>query len=532
MAKRKKTETDPDSAKRTTRRPRSVLQWKANLFSEAAEKPLNRRLLAQIGLTVERPSTRTAVFLALCEATFKNQLTPGAAIDNRQVTYKEIAARVAAQIDQPPERMHDAVRVELSRLAWRAHKRGGIKIETGGSRRDRWARLSVGGSLAVRMDRNMPVSQERALKEAAKRIFETGADGFDAAAHYHLAQSAIEWVVASHVQTKRRAPLEGTEAFELIRKDLQQALSKTDRLFVLSCGTGEGAGECQLLQTLLNETKSSVLDYLCLDLSTVSLPIHVEELKQRFVDQPRLRCAALCEDFNHLDRALSRARELWVGSDDFGADGSCCVVTLFGNLLGNFSQSEFRLLDQLKRFASEHFDFVVLLIGVSSRTNEKGNACRDVYADEWYRWFLETPRYLLTTRRLIASTEEEEFDFNALARRGAIPTIEPDSDYVSQSKKYGAKLVGDEYTFSYRLRGELSLVGSRDANNKLPAGENLVLYTVVKYSIPSLQEALEKMGFDASHTRIMRIDDPASDTPENLESATGRYYTVFSAVVK
>src|SRR5205085_9557513 len=131
--------------------------------------------------------------------------------------------------------------------------------------------------------------------------------------HYLLATSATDWLGISHFQTEERAPLEAN-SLDLTDVRLKNSIAQTGRLLVIGCGPGEGEGECQLLERLLQETREAgtKIDYLALDTSPTLLYTHVDRLKEQLFDSGRrLRCAAVPADFEQLQGAIDRAKPLW-----------------------------------------------------------------------------------------------------------------------------------------------------------------------------------------------------------------------------
>ncbi|MCB9953565.1 MAG: hypothetical protein H6824_21525, partial [Planctomycetaceae bacterium] len=333
---------------------------------------------------------------------------------------------------------------------------------------------------------------------------------------YCLPYAAHSWIVHSHRQSELRNQLvESSVCHRLLTADKKAfaefvaSFKEQKRLTVIGLGVGEGLGEISLLSEVLRYTATDhvTIDYLCVDRSPLLLFSHIEEIKETFSRQlgRRIRCTGVCGDYSELDSVIDRARSIasQKGCTDFAPHFSPAAITLFGNVLGNSPGDECNLIRQIR--SSVRNRPLAIAIGISTPNPDES------YTDESFEFFAATPRQVLkhhgtpaesgmNTWSLQSSVPDEfhiPFDPSSPSRlltSGKRISLQHVTDYASTDRS-GAKLAGELFNFKYLLQGDLTFRDDRIAETAV-AGTEILLYSVTKLELESLQELLERIGFD------------------------------------
>ena len=324
-------------------------------------------------------------------------------------------------------------------------------------------------------------------------------------------------------------------AWEMIRDKLIPGINESGKLLVIGLGVGEGLGEINLLNRILNEEEADInVQYLFVDRSPLLAYAHSLAVKEHFALQlasGRLTCAGVCGDYMDLDDAIRRARQL-LEREGFGSgfysNKTPAVVTLLGNNLGNQVFAEPDFTTSVKRTLSQRDPSepharprpYALLLGVSEpREGEE-------YDENAGRFFLQTPFHLRKTRRLLVCSCPDEFELpdNELQ----LPESERRLSIRRDAYRSRSGITGSMFVFEYTLQGDVILYLEEDedrvpTDTTLESGKRVTLYTVIKYQRDSLKRFLENLGFDVTAGESSPI--PSADDPQR------RMYSMIAATM-
>jgi hypothetical protein len=321
--------------------------------------------------------------------------------------------------------------------------------------------------------------------------------------------------------------------------------------------------------------------YLAIDSSPVLLLDHIQTLRENFAEQLQtgeLICAGVVADVFSRDgigqvlqqvRTEFVRREVHMTEREFFPEDDCpTLVTYLGNNLGNDPDPDTTKLFRGLRDAIPNRPLEVL-VGVSVKRNQP-----DKYGDSWYQFLLETPHHLLANMKLMESVPptdaEREIEFENWPEFTPPPDGSKDwvdrqvekwskertitnADQVEKHRKrierFAKKCLdrprflppeepqtfsgnlgvkGDIYRFQYRLAFGLQLAVRLDSSARprrtrpmLEAGREIVLYSIIKFDIRSLLDAIRRgTSFNVKES----MDSYTVVTPNGI-----REYQVFSA---
>lgn len=353
---------------------------------------------------------------------------------------------------------------------------------------------------------------------------------------YYLPRSACWWITFSSDEAETRKGYEA-DAWDTLKLGEMVAQSTSSVVGVLGLAIGEGLGEIELLRRIL--TDGYTVHYLAVDLSPVLLVAHIETIREAFrheLSEGRLICAGILVDvFLELEGALAKARAefksrgVFMREEEFIPAGSAVIATFLGNCLGNDETIREDLIFKAIANVFPENRPLGVLVGVSVMQDEP-----DEYSRNWDNFLLQTPHHLLQnlgvlrSRRPPVSEDEtgfvppEEFvlppenaegEFAEAANESRLrrcPRVEVE-DY---SAPHGIK--GQVYRFNYYLDFDLELTRYK---KQLPAGSEIVLYSIIKYKMDTLVEGIRKRHFKVNY-----------EGPKQIRTENGvREYAVFLA---
>lgn len=351
---------------------------------------------------------------------------------------------------------------------------------------------------------------------------------------YFIESSARDWLIYSGRETEIRADYEAKAWEELgIRDRLSKSIAKHSLINIVSFATGEGLGEINLIKTILNDGVSRI-HYLAIDASPRLLRDHLALIKETFSSEilnSRLVCTGAVADlFFGLRRAVEQSRfetrvQGHLMENEIFLPSNCAMlITYFGNCLGNSNENS---QDQETRFFSmihsvfEHRPLEILT-GVSVM-----RPTPDEYIRTWDNFLLQTPRYLLETKKLLKSSHDEngedlpEFHLPAGDnKKMRYLTVKPEPYIVRH------QIEGQIYPFYYKLAFDLELSPSLNFNSKpLPKGTLIHLHSIIKYNMKTLANGIEKSGLFK-----VRYNPNYHQVVDTLNGK--REYAVFSAYIE
>ena len=489
--------------------------------------------MAELGLSARDPTIKSTIALALDDA--------GKPIGYRDIQDAIHEAGVAARI--PVE----SIRVAASELRSGLEQIGSRYrlSDVRAGREKRFSLLSAPVQFTdVAADLSPPVyetAEEIALNLVAENVL-------PARSLYCLPFAAHSWIVHSHKQSELRQRLAEQPICDRLLSsekrsftEFRNAMVAARRLSVLGLGVGEGLGEISLIAELLSSTATDdvIVDYLCVDRSPLLLFSHVEEVKEHFNKElgTRLRCAGVCGDFLELDDVIARAKRKAAenGVTNFLPQSAPALLTLFGNVLGNTPTQESQLIRSFRASIRNRPMGIAFGVSTPRPDSQRGNEAES-YSDATFEFFAATPRHVLRhhgdapgseSTWSLKSTASDEFSipFDAkqpfrLLKNGNRIRVEHFPEYKSPDRS-GAMLCGELYNFKYILQGDLTLKHGERSETAY-AGTEILLYSVVKIDLPSLETVLTRIGFE------VELDGPFRIAPEDEPE---RWYGTAIAVI-
>lgn len=332
-------------------------------------------------------------------------------------------------------------------------------------------------------------------RDITRRLVRDGG-GLPFASLYSCSRAAAHWLCFSGGTgtSKRKYEAEAFDAYQL-DKELGIRGYNGDIGFV-SLGPGEGLGEVELLERLLRATdlpRPRRIHYAAIDTSDFLLTAHSHMIRERFsqeIAEGRLTYAPLVGNLYQLERCLSEIR-CKLGNTFLNQMPILC--TYFGNCLGNFENHEWDFFRSVTDAFSDNP--LSILVGVSL-LRRKGERPNGQPIEENYTldsFLLETPRHLMYDLKLLYSEDKKgkPIKLNAnLEFQGAGKQPIPSHPYDTADG-----IRGSVYRFYYELMHDLV---TWDGKQRLPSGSKLLLYSIVKYDLTSLQTFLETRGFRVS----------------------------------
>jgi len=374
--------------------------------------------------------------------------------------------------------------------------------------------------------------------EISRAIFERQSLPFHAL--YYLPRSACWWITFSSEEAELRKNYEA-DAWDVLDLGELVASSSSSVVGLVGLAIGEGLGEIELLRKIL--TDGYTVHYLAIDLSPVLMTAHAETIREAFSQELKdgrlVFAGILVNVFLDMESALTQARAAFKARGTFMRDEEFIppdcplLATFLGNCLGN---DESIKEDSIFNSVSKSFPHnrpLAFLVGVSVMRSESE---REVYTRNWDDFLLQTPHHLLQnlgvlrSRRPLNDADEdgayhapEEFvlpddkpgQFQAEKTRVREERC-PEVDVSDYSASHGVK--GKIYRFNYILSFPLEMVKEK---RQLRAGSEIVLYSIIKYDMPSLVRGLEKRQFRVNY-------NPAYHKAIDTENGR-REYAVFIA---
>jgi hypothetical protein len=351
--------------------------------------------------------------------------------------------------------------------------------------------------------------------EISRAIFERQSLPFHAL--YYLPRSACWWVTFSSEEAELRKNYEA-DTWDVLQLGELVASSSSSVVGLVGLAIGEGLGEIELLRRIL--TDGYTVHYLAVDLSPVLLTAHAETIREAFSQELKdgrlVFAGILVNVFLDLESALTQARAAFKARGTFLRDEEFIppdcplLATFLGNCLGNDENiKEDSVFNSITKSFPQNRP-LAFLVGVSVMRSESE---REVYTRNWDDFLLQTPHHLLQNLGILRSRrpptgddngayrEPEEFilpddkpgqfkDERARCREDRCPEVDV-SDY---SASHGVK--GKIYRFNYILSYPLEMVKEK---RQLRAGSEIVLYSIIKYDMPSLVRGLEKRQFHVNY---------------------------------
>jgi hypothetical protein len=288
--------------------------------------------------------------------------------------------------------------------------------------------------------------------------------------------------------------------------DRLAAAATEGRICIVALAPGEGLGESEMLRRLLKRKDKLNIDYLAVDTSDILLMSHSKLIQERFPDElrsGRLRYCPVMGDLYRLKALLPQAR-LKMGEGFLKPSPTLC--TFLGNCIGNYENHEWDFFKSVTE-AFGNARPLAFLVGASvlrrKGAKEDGPPVEEKYTLDPF--LLETPRHLLHDLDLLISTDakgepiplEKNREFLYDAEAPEFKRIIPAQDYSSPQG-----IRGQVYRFYYTLKHRLT---TWDGKQVIPAGERILLYSIIKFELESLARFLEARGFD--------VKSPPADYP-------------------
>lgn len=343
---------------------------------------------------------------------------------------------------------------------------------------------------------------------------------------YFLEWSARWWEIFSSNEAQIRVQYEA-DAWDKLGIGDRLLENSNGLISIVGLAPGEGLAEIELLKKILNENLKIKIHYVAIDSSQRLLRDHISLLKETLtaeIENGRLMCAGIIADiFSGLREAINKIRVEFVkrgttkSEQEFLPADSSLLITYLGNCLGNnFQDQETEIFSIIhSAFLNRPLEF---LVGVSVM-----QATPDEYKRNWDDFLLQTPKHLLETKKLLASSRTTEsndlpeFNLPKDWNSDRCPAVVPESYIVRH------KIEGQIYRFYYRLAYDLKLTSELCKDLlPLPKGTLILLYNIIKYNMNTLVRGIEACGlfkiiYDKNYHQIV-------DTPNGR-----REYAVFSA---
>lgn len=338
---------------------------------------------------------------------------------------------------------------------------------------------------------------------------------------YATYRAAAWWLSESTFTATKKKDYEA----EALDKLQLRTLIVGDEILLVGLAPGEGLGEVEIIDRLLHPPagkKKVRVRYLAVDSSDILLLSHSKLLAERFAEELRsgeLTYVPVVGDIYRLPLHISNC---WGGSLKT-ASSTPVMLTYFGNCLGNDENREWDFFQSvLSAFSPKQR--LITVVGVSLlRYGGRGKSP----IEERYRQsavWLETPRHLLHDLQLLRSRNQEgellarreNDEFSLSEAEIASSAYIPSRDYETA---HGVK--GKVYRVNYTLK---HLLETQDGTQRLGAGEKLLLYSIVKYDLGSLQKMLTSRGLE------FRGPQKGYDTLMIKEGEQSFHYAVFAAI--
>jgi hypothetical protein len=379
---------------------------------------------------------------------------------------------------------------------------------------------STGGRLVGVTEESAGIQDPRAI---ARELVRDGG-GLPFACLYSTYRAAAWWLSFS-TKTAAEKKVYEAEALEAYGIPDKLAAAATDgRICVVALAPGEGLGESEMLRRLLKRKDNLKIDYLAVDTSDILLMSHSKLIGERFSDEMRsgrLRYCPVIGDLYRLGALLPQAR-LKMGDGFLKPAPTLC--TFLGNCIGNYENHEWDFFISVKEAFSQA-KVLSFLVGASvlRRTGAKEDGPPQPESYTLDPFTLETPRHLLHDLELLISTDAKgnpipldknrEFLYDPEAEE--FKKVIPAQDY---STPQGIR--GQVYRFYYTLKNRLT---TWDQTQVIPAGERILLYSIIKFELASLARFLEARGFE--------VKTPPRDYPYQVivEGEEAFKYGVFAA---
>ncbi len=381
---------------------------------------------------------------------------------------------------------------------------------------------SQGARLVGIAEESASISDPRAI---AKELVRDGG-GLPFACLYSTYRAAAWWLSFS---TKTAAEKKMYEAEALDAYGVADRLvnASTDgRIAVVALAPGEGLGESEMLRRLLKR-KDVKVDYLAVDTSDILLMSHSKLIQERFPDELRngkLRYCPIIGDLYRLKTLLPQAR-MKMGEGFLKPAPTLC--TFLGNCIGNYENHEWDFFVSVRE-AFQTGKPLAFLVGASilrrQGPKEDGAPIAEKYTLDPF--LLETPRHLLHDLELLVSKDEngnvipleKNREFLYEAESPEFKNIIPALDYRSPQG-----IRGQVYRFYYTLKNQLTTASGEQV---IPAGERILLYSIIKFELESLARFLEARGFE--------VKSPPTDYPNQVitEGDEAFKYGVLAAFIK
>lgn len=335
---------------------------------------------------------------------------------------------------------------------------------------------------------------------------------------YYLPRPACWWITFSSREADARKEYEGG-AWERLKLNELIASSTSTVIGMVGLAIGEGLGEVELLRQALSN--GYTVHYLAVDLSPVLLTAHIEIIREVFeneLKEGRLYCVGVLVDvFSDLESALEQARTKFVANgifsrkDEFIPSSSPVMASFLGNCMGNDVPDRENTIFSAAAKAFPDNRPLAILVGVSvMRKTPEGVPIPDVYTRAVDEFLLKTPHHLLSTIRILRSHRNrtsgdcpspypefvlpdgpiDDLEVASTTAQRRSPEVIPRTYCASHG------IEGQIYRFYYRLDFGLDMPGKKLT---LPAGTELALYTVIKYDMNSLVEAIRKRRFEVNY---------------------------------
>jgi hypothetical protein len=330
--------------------------------------------------------------------------------------------------------------------------------------------------------------------------------------------AAARWVLYSEGEAQKRGRIEGEECMRLLGGWLDGYVDK--EISLIGLGVGEGIGEIEILERLLNgERHFGRIHYCAIDTNIHLLMDHVERLRHRFkehLNTGRLACGVIAGNFlEDFPKLITRLQNEFEARTHLGGPGANflpktgTLVSILGNVVGNLEEKsdERKYFDSIRDVLGDYD--LALLVGVSvwqeekKRERQEQAGRQEKYNKDVENLLLATPRYLTHELNMIRShqptdgpesDEEPEFFLpdNKGEKEKRWPADVAAPDYFGAGPNV-AQVTGKQYQFYYRTRWDLTM-GAGDDEKRIPAGSYLMLYNIIKFEWNSLIRYLESRG--------------------------------------
>lgn len=338
--------------------------------------------------------------------------------------------------------------------------------------------------------------------------------------------AAARWVLYSEGEAQKRGRIEGEECVRLLGGWLDGYADK--EISLIGLGVGEGIGEIEILEKLLNEERRfSRVHYCAIDTNIHLLMDHVERLRHRFkehLNTGRLACGVVAGNFlEDFPKIIKRLQDEFEARSHLGGPGSAflpktgTLVSILGNVVGNLEEKsdEKKYFDSVRDVLGDYD--LALLVGVSvwqeekkrerqeekKRERQEESGVQETYNKDVENLMLATPRYLTHELNMIQSRQptdgperEEKPEFvlpdNEDEKKKRWPAEVAATDYFGAGPNV-AQVTGKQYQFYYRTRWDL-IMGDGEDEKKIPAKSYLMLYNIIKFDWKSLIRYLESRG--------------------------------------